>query len=210
MEVRCSDRRSLLVTRTAIGHDHFSVDCGSREVARSLERLAELRQGAAPRQRIPEVAVALRGEKQNGDRLVRTPRSTSASSAGRSPGSGSATRLRPRPATARDPTAPLRPPPRTRPCGPSSHSSQPPARRPGSLYKVARELQQLLAVWTGAGPTCHRNTPEPIPTCPSPRSRWTASSVVWCGTKGHQRGGLPCEPPSLTLCQRRQWNRVSS
>ncbi|MGW4271298.1 hypothetical protein ACWEGQ_02805 [Streptomyces seoulensis] len=33
-----------------------------------------------------------------------------------------------------------------------------------SLYKVARELQLLLAVWTGACPICHRNTPELIST----------------------------------------------
>ncbi|MCX4734393.1 transposase [Streptomyces sp. NBC_01363] len=33
-----------------------------------------------------------------------------------------------------------------------------------SLYQVVRELQTLLAVWTGACPTCHRDIPAPIPT----------------------------------------------
>ncbi|MBP2051161.1 hypothetical protein J2Z21_004111 [Streptomyces griseochromogenes] len=33
-----------------------------------------------------------------------------------------------------------------------------------SLYRVARELQLLLALWTVACPTCHRNIPGPAPT----------------------------------------------
>ncbi|RNL71028.1 hypothetical protein EBF04_29645 [Streptomyces sp. I6] len=33
-----------------------------------------------------------------------------------------------------------------------------------SLYQVIREMQLLLAVWTGACPTCHRDIPTPIPT----------------------------------------------
>ncbi|MEV0138745.1 hypothetical protein AB0O74_03495 [Streptomyces rubiginosohelvolus] len=41
------------------------------------------------------------------------------------------------------------------------------ARRDGvglSLYRVVRELQILLATWTGACPTCHRDMPDPAPT----------------------------------------------
>jgi SRSO17 transposase len=33
-----------------------------------------------------------------------------------------------------------------------------------SLYQVVRELQTLLALWTGACPTCHRYIPTPIRT----------------------------------------------
>ncbi|OWA04555.1 hypothetical protein B9W62_27415 [Streptomyces sp. CS113] len=33
-----------------------------------------------------------------------------------------------------------------------------------SLYQVVRELQLLLAIWTGACPTCHRDMPDPAPT----------------------------------------------
>ncbi len=33
-----------------------------------------------------------------------------------------------------------------------------------SLYRVARELQLLLALWTGACPTCYRDMREPIST----------------------------------------------
>jgi hypothetical protein len=33
-----------------------------------------------------------------------------------------------------------------------------------SLYQVVREMQLLLAVWTGACPTCHRDIPTAIPT----------------------------------------------
>ena len=33
-----------------------------------------------------------------------------------------------------------------------------------SLYQVVRDLQILLATWTGACPTCHRDIPTPIPT----------------------------------------------
>jgi hypothetical protein len=29
---------------------------------------------------------------------------------------------------------------------------------------MVRELQTILATWTGACPTCHRNIPTPIPT----------------------------------------------
>nr|WP_305136216.1 hypothetical protein [Streptomyces sp. Ncost-T10-10d] len=41
-----------------------------------------------------------------------------------------------------------------------------------SLYQVTRELQLLLAAWTGACPICHRNMPEPISTWPGP-TRWS-------------------------------------
>lgn len=33
-----------------------------------------------------------------------------------------------------------------------------------SLYQAVRELQTLLATWTGACPTCHRDIPTPIRT----------------------------------------------
>ncbi|OSP39085.1 hypothetical protein B7767_33480 [Streptomyces sp. 13-12-16] len=33
-----------------------------------------------------------------------------------------------------------------------------------SLYQVVRELQTLLALWTGACPTCHRDIPTPLRT----------------------------------------------
>ncbi|QLE75244.1 hypothetical protein FGW37_29840 [Streptomyces rectiverticillatus] len=33
-----------------------------------------------------------------------------------------------------------------------------------SLYRIVRELQTLLAAWTGACPTCHRDIPTPTPT----------------------------------------------
>ncbi|MFE0377156.1 hypothetical protein ACFW1M_16555 [Streptomyces inhibens] len=33
-----------------------------------------------------------------------------------------------------------------------------------SLYQVVRELQILLATWTGACPTCHRDIPTVAPT----------------------------------------------
>lgn len=33
-----------------------------------------------------------------------------------------------------------------------------------SLYRVVRELQTLLATWTGACPTCHRDMSDPAPT----------------------------------------------
>ncbi|PWG14124.1 hypothetical protein DF268_07740 [Streptomyces sp. V2] len=60
-----------------------------------------------------------------------------------------------------------------------------------------REVQLLLALWTGACPTCHRDIPDPAPTWPSP----TSSSVgttrsggdgesAWC--PGNE-GGLVAE-----------------
>ncbi|ATL85221.1 hypothetical protein SMALA_4991 [Streptomyces malaysiensis subsp. malaysiensis] len=33
-----------------------------------------------------------------------------------------------------------------------------------SLYQVVREMQLLLAIWTGACPTCHRDIPTATPT----------------------------------------------
>lgn len=33
-----------------------------------------------------------------------------------------------------------------------------------TLYQVVREMQFLLAVWTGACPACHRDMPTAIPT----------------------------------------------
>jgi hypothetical protein len=33
-----------------------------------------------------------------------------------------------------------------------------------SLYQVVRKLQRLLALWTGASPTCHRDIPTSIST----------------------------------------------
>ncbi|SOD65380.1 hypothetical protein SAMN06272781_0134 [Streptomyces sp. 1222.2] len=54
---------------------------------------------------------------------------------------------------------------RTRLLHPPAHHPVPKRDGAGlSLYKVARELQLLLAVWTGPCPTCHRNMPEPVPT----------------------------------------------
>ncbi|WP_331754277.1 hypothetical protein OHA19_40945 (plasmid) [Streptomyces sp. NBC_00012] len=63
--------------------------------------------------------------------------------------------------------APSRHPRLRRPCllHPAATGPGPKRRGTGlSLYQVVRELQILLAVWTGACPTCHRNMPTPIPT----------------------------------------------
>ena len=46
-----------------------------------------------------------------------------------------------------------------------------------SLYQVVRELQTLLALWTGPCPTCHRDIPTPIRT--SRLSRFSQGSLGW-------------------------------
>ncbi|WP_245172905.1 hypothetical protein [Streptomyces achromogenes] len=53
---------------------------------------------------------------------------------------------------------------------PSALSSASPVSKRGGAglnpYQVARELQLLLTVWTGAHPTWHGDMPEPISTWP--------------------------------------------
>jgi hypothetical protein len=62
-----------------------------------------------------------------------------------------------------------------------------------SLYRVIRELQLLLAIWTGACPTCH-------PTCRTPHQPDQALVVVREGRAGlievdgpHHRGRLAAD-----------------
>ncbi|MEU5324604.1 GAP family protein [Streptomyces sp. NPDC021056] len=75
---------------------------------------------------------------------------------------------------------------------PATTGTRPKRRRAGlSLYQVVRDLQTLLATWTGACPTCHRDIPTPLRTCPSPtRRRWT----VTVEARPRRPGGMPPSP----------------
>ncbi|MGW6413435.1 hypothetical protein ACWF95_41410 [Streptomyces vinaceus] len=54
---------------------------------------------------------------------------------------------------------------RARPLHPATTGRSPKRHGVGlSLYRIVRELQTLLATWTGACPTCHRDIPTPTST----------------------------------------------